>query len=176
MLDELLVNGAFAVAADFVHSLRSLQRELDSTQPTFAERLDQYLRRAGDQKRVARLTEVINSQSRIDTASIEIYLESLGRESLNHITEMLGNLVAQEARMMVCKYLADHGRDNVAIIACALNVSINDLLGIPKIGNQTIEDLSKMDTRTLKKIKQLLKLNPQERSVIYKMIESMSKE
>lgn len=117
ILDELLVNGAFAVAADFVHSLRSLQRELDSTQPTFAERLDQYLRRAGDQKRVARLTEVINSQSRIDTASIEIYLESLGRESLNHITEMLGNLVAQEARMMVCKYLADHGRDNVAIIA-----------------------------------------------------------
>lgn len=65
--------------------------------------------------------------------------------------------------------------DNVAIIACALGASINDLLGIPETDNQIIEDLSKMDTRTLKKIKQLLKLNPQERSVIYKMVESMSK-
>ncbi|MCP4568753.1 MAG: hypothetical protein GY841_14335, partial [FCB group bacterium] len=116
ILDELLVNGAFAVAADFVFSLRSHQKELAGEKPAFAARLGDFLCRAGDQKRITRLTEIINEQSNVDVASIEIYLESLGWESLNYVAGMLGQLVAKNARIMVCNHLAEYGRDQIAVI------------------------------------------------------------
>lgn len=116
ILHELLNNGAFSPAADFVHSLQDLQDQLDPQKAAFRSRLDDFLRRAGDKDHIDRLTEIINQQEKVDTNSIEIYLESLGWEALFNITDMLGKLVAKNARLMVCDYLARHGRHRLTII------------------------------------------------------------
>ena len=116
ILNELLLNGAFAIAADFVHSIRNLHDRLGVERMNFRVRLDDFLRWAGDRERVERLTDIINQQETVDTNAIEIYLESLGWESLVHITEMLGRLVSKNARFMVCDHLARHGRDRLSII------------------------------------------------------------
>lgn len=115
-LDQLLQRGAFAAAADFVHAARSRQQELGDNRTSLADRLADFIRRAGDSQRVARLTDIINQQEFVDTNAIEIYLESLGWESLVHITGMLGNLVSKSARLMVCDYLSRRGREHLHII------------------------------------------------------------
>ncbi len=120
IFDQLLTKGAFAVAADFVHILRSRQKSLVASKPVNAERLADSIRRAGDDRHISMLTNIINRQGVVDTASIEIYLDSLGWESLVHISGMLGQLVSKKARLMVCDYLAKRGRDHINIIANGL--------------------------------------------------------
>lgn len=116
ILDELLKSGAFAAAADFVHSLRNFQIEMVQDKKQTAARLTEFMRRAGDSSHVERLTDIINRQEKIDISSISTYLESLGWESLSHIVKMLARLVARESRMMVCDYLVRNGRKNLSVI------------------------------------------------------------
>jgi len=143
LLDELLTAGAFAVAADFVHAMRGQQEEEKSRRPAVADRLGEFLRHAGDFARIGRLTDIINRQEKVDTASIEIYLEALGWESLAHIIGMLGKLVSKAARLMVCDYLARHGRANLTIIGGAVRdkrwyVARNAVMILGRIGGQEV--------------------------------------
>ncbi|NMC42513.1 MAG: hypothetical protein GYA46_01220, partial [candidate division Zixibacteria bacterium] len=120
VLDELLNAGAFAAAADFIHSLRAMQAERRESKPVFADRLKEFFQHAGDFRRIERLTEIINQQQLVDTGALEMYLEALGWESFAHIIGMLGKLVSKSARLMVCDYLARHGRNNLSIVGGAL--------------------------------------------------------
>jgi len=117
LLDQFLAKGAFAVAADFVHSLKNRHAELGDGKPRHAERLEQFISRAGDFAHIQELTDIINRQETIDAGAVEMYLESLGWESLPHVTAMLGSLVSKNARFMVCDYLARRGGDHLNIIA-----------------------------------------------------------
>ncbi len=65
--------------------------------------------------------------------------------------------------------------DKVDIIAKALNVSINDLLGIQEEPSEIQKDLINIDSRTLKKFKIILSLPKHQRHIIYSMAESFLK-
>ena len=65
--------------------------------------------------------------------------------------------------------------DKVDIIAKALNVSINDLLGIKEEPGETQKDLTHVDSRTLKKLNMILSLPKHQRHIIYSMAESFLK-
>ena len=64
--------------------------------------------------------------------------------------------------------------DKIEIIAKALNIKINDLLGT----NESITPLNEknefveLDARTIKKIKMILSLSKQERHIIYSLAET----
>lgn len=143
VLDQLLGKAEFGVAADFVHSLKTRQQSLASAKPNYAEHLSGFLRRAGDQERIARLTEIINTQEIIDTDSVELYLESLGWESLPHVASMLGSLVSKKARLTICDYLARRGADHISIIANGIRdkrwyVVRNTVMILGKIGGEQV--------------------------------------
>jgi hypothetical protein len=159
VLDELLNAGAFAVAADFIHSLRSVQDERKTSKPAFANRLTEFFQHAGDFRRIERLTEIINQQQMVDTGALELYLEALGWESLAHIIEMLGKLVSKSARLMVCDYLARHGKGNLHIIGSAVRdkrwyVARNAVMILGRIGgNQALGFLSAMITHSDQRVR-----------------------
>ncbi len=143
VLDQILGAGEFSVAADFVHSLRSRQETLPPEKKNYADRLAGLLRRAGDQQRIDRLTEIVNSQETIDTDAVELYLESLGWESLSHIAGMLGNLVSKKARLTICDYLARRGVDHLSIIANGVRdkrwyVVRNTVMILGRIGGEKV--------------------------------------
>jgi len=148
VLDELLNAGAFAAAADFIHSLRAIQEERRTSKPAFADRLTEFFQHAGDFRRIEYLTEIINRQETVDTGALELYLEALGRESMAHIIGMLGKLVSKSARLMVCDYLARHGKNNLHIIGNALRdkrwyVARNAVMILGRIGgNEALRFLS----------------------------------
>jgi HEAT repeat protein len=142
-LDQLLRNGEFSAAADFVHSIRVRENALISEQPEYAERLTRFLQRAGNQDRIARLTEIINQQDTVDTDTVERYLESLGWESLPHIAEMLAGLVSKKSRFMICDFLACHGREHLGIIANGIRdkrwyVVRNTVMILGRIGGEQV--------------------------------------
>ena len=67
--------------------------------------------------------------------------------------------------------------DKIEKIAAALGVSVNELLGT--INNKELSDqsefLSSVNTKTLKQFKKILELSPQDRSTIYRMVDSLLK-
>ncbi len=145
VLDQILGKGEFGAAADFVHSLRSRQENQPSGKANYAERLAGFLRRAGDHERIGRLTEIINTQETVDTDAVELYLESLGWESLPHVTGMLGKLVSKKARLTICNYLARRGVDHLGIIVNGIRdkrwyVVRNTVMILGRIGGERVID------------------------------------
>lgn len=65
--------------------------------------------------------------------------------------------------------------DKVNILAKALNVPINDLLGIHEDDSKQ-DEIEKINPRTLKKIKMILALPKHQRHIIYSMAESFQKQ
>ena len=67
--------------------------------------------------------------------------------------------------------------DKIELIAKGLKVSINELLGESKLTEQSKknknDELINIDTRTLQKVRELLSLPPQDRSIVYSLISSM---
>jgi len=62
--------------------------------------------------------------------------------------------------------------DNIEAIAKALNVKISDLLGV----NNTTglqNEFSNLDTRTIRKLNQILALPPEDRYIIYSITEAL---
>jgi len=72
------------------------------------------------------------------------------------------------------KHVAYPPLDKIEIIANALNVGIDTLLGIEENPKNHI-DMNDFDVRTIKKLKKLLVLNPHDRMTIYSMIDLLSK-
>ena len=66
--------------------------------------------------------------------------------------------------------------DKLEKITKALNISTEELLQIKSKNSLSNKNdiFSNLDTRTIKKIKELLRLSRQERSIVYKFIDSLS--
>jgi transcriptional regulator with XRE-family HTH domain len=67
--------------------------------------------------------------------------------------------------------------DKLEKIAGALGVSVPELLGTSttKNASEQTDFLSSVNTKTLKQFKKILQLSPQDRSTIYKMVDSLLK-
>jgi transcriptional regulator with XRE-family HTH domain len=65
--------------------------------------------------------------------------------------------------------------DNIEKLAKALNVIIEELIEFKNNGNKLEDDFSNIDSRTLKKFKQILSLTPEQRHMVYSLVESLVK-
>jgi transcriptional regulator with XRE-family HTH domain len=88
----------------------------------------------------------------------------------------LANLTNISPRMIAHyeKYVSHPSLEKIEIIAKSLNVSIFKLLNDDKSNNEGNEEelvFEKLSTKTLKQLKKILKLNPIDRSTIYKMVD-----
>ena len=131
------------MAADLIYALRELRQEMGGSKPANAELLKDLIARIGDSSYIRKLSDIINRQSIINRAAIEIYLDALGLEALVPITGMLGHLVSREARLTVCDFLAKRGKDYINIIAGGLYderwyVVRNTVLILGRIGGQGV--------------------------------------
>jgi transcriptional regulator with XRE-family HTH domain len=61
----------------------------------------------------------------------------------------------------------------IEAIAKALNVKIEELIGSIKNGKELLDDFSNIDSRTIKKFKQVLTLSKNERHMVYSFIDSL---
>jgi transcriptional regulator with XRE-family HTH domain len=62
---------------------------------------------------------------------------------------------------------------NIEKLAKALNVNIEELIEYKKNGQELTDDLSNIDSRTLKKLKQILSLTPEQRHMVYAFVDSL---
>ncbi|OFW49080.1 MAG: hypothetical protein A2163_00665 [Actinobacteria bacterium RBG_13_35_12] len=62
--------------------------------------------------------------------------------------------------------------DKIEILAHALEINISDLLSIPD-KSDVKNEFNDLDTRTLKRLKQIINLTPQERNTIYTVLDSI---
>jgi transcriptional regulator with XRE-family HTH domain len=68
--------------------------------------------------------------------------------------------------------------DKIELLAKALRVSIGELLGLEnnKVNNSDeLNELQHQNVKTIKQLKKILKLNPIDRSTIYKMVDVLLK-
>ena len=65
--------------------------------------------------------------------------------------------------------------DNIQKLAQALNTNIEQLVGFKRGDLETDYVFSSVDSRTLKKLKQILSLTPQQRHMVYMFVDSMTK-
>jgi HEAT repeat protein len=69
-----------------------------------------------DRRHFERLAEYLNATPQADLEPIRSMLTLFGPTAITPITAMLGSLEHRPARMMVCDFLATHGRDTVDLI------------------------------------------------------------
>jgi len=65
--------------------------------------------------------------------------------------------------------------DNLQKLAQSLNTSIEQLVGFKKSALTIDHSFSSIDSRTLKKLKMILSLTPEQRHTVYTLVESMIK-
>ena len=65
--------------------------------------------------------------------------------------------------------------ENLQKLAQTLNINIEQLVGFKKDNLKTDHAFSSVDSRTLKRLKQILSLTPQQRHMVYMFVESMTK-
>jgi transcriptional regulator with XRE-family HTH domain len=87
----------------------------------------------------------------------------------------LANLTGISSRMIYHyeNHVSHPSIEKIDIIAKALNVSISELIGIEfsKINKNETEDFDNLNVKTIKQLKKILKLNPIDRSTVYKMVD-----
>jgi len=83
----------------------SVQRQLKAT-----------LVRAADTKNFESLADWLNDNPQADLDDVRALLEHFGTFAISPITAMLGVLNHRPSRMMVCSFLAEHGRDAIDLI------------------------------------------------------------
>ncbi|MCK4818352.1 helix-turn-helix transcriptional regulator, partial [bacterium] len=73
------------------------------------------------------------------------------------------------------KHVSHPALEKIERIAETLNVSIAELLGFTSItkNSEASVSLSNINTRTLKQLKKIIRLNPIDRSTIYKMVDGL---
>ena len=99
-------------------------------------------------------------------------LKGLSQKDLAEITNISPRMIAHYER-----HVSHPSIEKIEIIAKALNVSIGELLGLEnnKSKNNEIDDFGNQNVKTIKQLKKILKLNPIDRSTIYKMVDVLLK-
>jgi len=96
-----------------------------------------------------------------------IRIRKLKNISSKQLSEMTN--ISQRMITYYEKHVLNPPIDKIEIIAKALNVNVSDLLGTSESINKT--DMNDFDVRTIKKLRKLLIFSPNDRLMIYKMID-----
>ncbi|HEY0089082.1 MAG TPA: helix-turn-helix transcriptional regulator [Candidatus Lokiarchaeia archaeon] len=93
--------------------------------------------------------------------------KSLSQEKLSNLTGISQRMIAYYEKQAINPPL-----DKIEIIAKAINVNIADLIET-KESSKIQDEISQINTKTLKRIKQILELSPEDRHVVYSLVDSL---
>jgi len=118
LLDSLVSQEEFYLASEVLLLLKNLEKaESDAGQAHRAERIKEALNRAGDKERMKTLTQILNQNPRLDLFSARKYLSLLGRNTVPHLVDMLGELENFATRSMVCTVLENWGEKSIELLS-----------------------------------------------------------
>jgi hypothetical protein len=116
-LSEFLSAGKLTYAADLLRYFGTLEGEIRTPRPMWAERLKEARITAGSRERLSVLCNALNEYPHLGAHELRRYLDNFDWEALMGITDMLGNLTHDVHRHAVRDYLTEQGRDRVPIVA-----------------------------------------------------------
>ena len=118
LLDSLVGQEDFYLASEVLLLLKNLEKaESEAGQTHRAERIKEALNRAGDKERMKALTQILNQNPRLDLFSARKYLSLLGRNTVPHLVDMLGELENFATRSMVCTVLENWGEKSIELLS-----------------------------------------------------------
>jgi HEAT repeat protein len=118
LLDSLVGQEDFYLASEVLLLLKNLEEaESGAGQTHRAERIKEALNRAGDKERMKALTQILNQNPRLDLFSARKYLSLLGRNTVPHLVDMLGELENFATRSMVCTVLENWGEKSIEFLS-----------------------------------------------------------
>lgn len=118
LLDSLVGQENFYLASEVLLLLKNLEEaESEAGQTHRAERIKEALNRAGDKERMKALTQTLNQNPRLDLFSARKYLSLLGRNTVPHLVDMLGELENFATRSMVCTVLENWGEKSIELLS-----------------------------------------------------------
>jgi len=118
LLDSLVGQENFYLASEVLLLLKNLEEaESEAGQTRRAERIKEALNRAGDKERMKTLTQILNQNPRLDLFSARKYLSLLGRNTVPHLVDMLGELENFATRSMVCTVLENWGEKSIELLS-----------------------------------------------------------
>ncbi len=118
LLDSLVGQENFYLASEVLLLLKNLEEaESEAGQTHRAERIKEALNRAGDKERMKALTQILNQNPRLDLFSARKYLSLLGRNTVPHLVDMLGELENFATRSMVCTVLENWGEKSIELLS-----------------------------------------------------------
>lgn len=123
ILDSLVNVGDFHSAMNVIRRLKSFAKTLDgppnqtdSSDRKKAEIIGKIVNLAGEEEKVARITQIVNEKVTVDLAFVKRYLLALNINSVTSIIHMLRDLKEFPIRTMVCEVLTDKVKSNVELL------------------------------------------------------------
>ena len=114
---EFIRDGRLLEAGRLLEYIKSLETQIRSEKPLWAERLKEAGVTAGSRDRLKVLSESLNTHEHLGVRDIRCYLDNFGWEALGNITDIMGNCIHRLHRDAVKDYLTGRGRDRVDVIA-----------------------------------------------------------
>lgn len=115
--NELVANGSLINAGNLLAHLKALEDQFREQKPAWFDRLKEAGVTAGSRERLAVLAESMNRHPEVGVTEIKRYLDNLGWESLNGITDLMGEFEHHMHREALKDYLTARGQDNIDIVA-----------------------------------------------------------
>lgn len=117
ILVELVTHGKLTYAADLLRYFVTLEEQLRSERPLWAERLKAARVATGSRERLGVLRDALNENTEIGSIELRGYLDNFDWEALMGITDMMGDLELRLHRDTVTDYLTLRGQDRIHIVA-----------------------------------------------------------
>jgi hypothetical protein len=125
-LDFLIEQADFSSAYKILGKLKEWERTQREVSPPRGKRIKEAIDRAGDDRRIKNIGEVLNSAigefasggkaEKIDLYSVQDYLTSLNWNAVSNLVDLLGDLKTFPLRRMLCHVLEKMGQEYIEIV------------------------------------------------------------
>ena len=118
--DEFVRTSRLTWAAHLLVYFQTLEDQIRTNKPLWAERLKDARLSAGNKIRLTVFTEMLNGNAEVGAADMRRFLDHFSWESLGAITDLLGDLEHRSHREALCDFLVSKGKANVQVISKGL--------------------------------------------------------
>ncbi len=159
VISEFLTDGKLTEASHILRYLTFLEGEIRKDRPLWAERLKDAVITAGSRDRLRALAQALNDHPDVGAIELKQYLENFGWETLNGLTDLLGELQHRVHRETLCDYLTIKAKNHPDIIANGIYdkrwyVVRNTASILARIGDdQALEHLKKVITHDERRVR-----------------------